>query len=101
MTKLKKIMMKGMNKIMLDCDTATLLITKGEFEQLGCISKLKLKMHLASCSFCRNFYNQSKYISTQLNDFKSIDPQNLRLHLSEEQKGRLNKKIEEESFKNN
>jgi hypothetical protein len=53
--KAEKMMMKGMSKIMLDCDNATLLITKGEFEQLRCINKLKLKMHLASCKFCRNF----------------------------------------------
>ena len=101
MMKLKKMMMKGMSKIMLDCDNATLLITKGEFEQLGCISKLKLKMHLASCKFCRNFSEQSKYITTQLNDFKNIDPQKLRLHLSDEQKNRLNKTVEEQSLEKN
>jgi len=90
-----------MSKIMLDCDNATLLITKGEFEELGCINKLKLKMHLASCKFCRNFSDQSKYISTQLNDFKSIDPKKLRLHLTDAQKSRLNKTVKEQSFKNN
>jgi len=94
-------MMKGMNKIMLDCDNATLSITKGEFEQLGCIQKLKLKMHLASCRFCRNFSEQSKYISTQINDLKSIDPKKLRLHLTDEQKNRLNKAVEEQTFEKN
>jgi len=94
-------MMKGMSKIMLDCNKATLLITKGEFEQLGCVNKLKLKMHLASCKFCRNFAEQSKYISTRLNDLKSIDPNKLKLHLTDEQKNRMNKTIKEQSFRDN
>ena len=101
MTKLKNMIMKGMSKIMLDCDKATLLLTKAEFEELGWVNRLKLKMHLASCKFCRNFSEQSNYISTQLNDFKSIDPQKLRLYLSDEQKNRLNKTVKEQSFKNN
>ena len=101
MTKLKNMMMKGMSKIMLDCDKATLLVTKTEFVKLGWVDRIKLKMHLASCKFCRNFSEQSNYISAQLNDFKSIDPQKLRLHLSDEQKNRLNKTVKEQSFKNN
>jgi len=101
MTGLKKMMVNGMSKIMLDCENATLLITKGEFEQLGWMSKVKLRMHLASCKFCRNFSEQSKYISSQVNDIKIIDPQKLRLHLTEEQKKRLNKTVQEQSMKNN
>jgi hypothetical protein len=101
MTKLKDMMMRGMSKIMLDCDTATLLITKGEFEQLGWLDKIRLKMHLPSCKFCRNFSEQSKYITTQLNEMKSIDPKKLKLHLTDEQKSRLNKTLKEQSFKNN
>lgn len=94
-------MMKGMSKIMLDCENATLLVTKSEFEQLGWIEKMKLRMHLASCKLCRNFSDQSKYITTQINHIKNIDPQKLRLHLTDEQKSRLNKTIKEQSFKDN
>lgn len=101
MTKLKNMIMKGMSKIMLDCDKATLLVTKAEFEELGWLNRLKLKMHLASCKFCRNFSEQSNYISTQLKVFKSIDPQKLSLHLSDEQKNRLNKTVKEQLFENN
>ena len=93
-------MVKSMSKIMLNCETATLLITKSEFEELGCASKMKLKMHLAGCRFCRSFSEQSKVISKQFVDIKTIDPQKLRIHLSEEQKSKLNKTIEKQTAEN-
>ena len=63
MTKQKSVIKKGMEKIMLDCDHATFLITKSEFEKLGCVQKIQLKMHLAYCKFCRRFAQQNKIIS--------------------------------------
>ncbi|MCF6171471.1 MAG: hypothetical protein L3J66_10890 [Bacteroidales bacterium] len=100
MTKLKKIMVRSMSKIMLNCENATLLITKSEFEELGCASKMKLKMHLAGCRFCRNFSEQSNAISRHVVDIKTINPQKLRVHLSEEQKSRLSKTIKKRVAEN-
>ncbi len=85
-----------MEKIMLDCDQATYLITKSEFERLGCIQKMQLKMHLAYCKFCRRFAQQNKIISETLNDLKQIDSEHLHIHLSEKQQEKLKKTIESE-----
>jgi len=94
MNKAQKIWTKGMNKIMLSCDTATLLITKGEFTRLSCVEQLQLKMHLAGCKFCRRFKQQSEFISYAVRRADKIpESGNLRLHLSEEQKQKMKKKM--------
>lgn len=92
--------MKGMNKIMFDCDQATLLITKSQYQRLGWLDRLKLKMHLASCKFCRCFLEQSNYISTQVDELKTIDPDNLKLHLTDTQKTKICKELEKQTINN-
>ncbi len=95
MNKAQQIWMKSMDKIMLSCDTATLLITKGEFTRLKCVEQLQLKMHLAGCKFCRRFKEQSEFISYALRQADRIpEKEQLRLHLSDEQRKRLKMKIE-------
>ncbi len=90
----KEMMVKGMNKVMLSCDAATLLVTKSEFVKLSCKEQVKLKMHLATCKFCRRFKVQSEFISLQIHTMdKNFDKKDLQLHLSEEQKARIIKAI--------
>ncbi len=84
-----------MDKIMLSCDTATLLITKGEFTRLKCVEQLQLKMHLAGCKFCRRFKEQSEFISYALRQADRIpEKESLRLHLTETQKQRMKKTLQ-------
>ncbi len=82
------------NGIMLSCDTATLLITKSEFEDLSCVDNLRLKMHLASCKFCRRFKIQSEDISLQIKKISNIDNKEIKHRLNSEQKERLSKVFE-------
>lgn len=85
---------KMMNKLMLSCDEATMLITRSEFEELSSIKQFKLKMHLASCSMCRNFKQQSSIISTQVNKLKKeLDTNKMRIVLSEDSKKNLQELI--------
>lgn len=94
MNKAKKLWMKSMDKIMLNCDTATLLITKGEFTKLSCMEQMQLKMHLAGCKFCRLFKKQSEFISYAIRQADSIPEKgNLRLHLTREQKQKMKEKM--------
>lgn len=96
MNNAQKIWMKSMDKIMLSCDTATLLITKGEFTRLMCVEQLQLKMHLAGCKFCRRFKKQSEFISYAIRQANRIsEKENLRLYLTEEQKKHIKRKMEE------
>ncbi|HDO26801.1 MAG TPA: hypothetical protein ENH02_01665 [Bacteroidetes bacterium] len=90
---------KGMEKIMLDCDHATYLVTKRDYESLNCIQKMQLKLHLASCKFCRMFAEQNKIISETINDIKVVDREHLHVHLNEEQKSKLKKTIESDLTK--
>ncbi len=96
MSKKKGVINKGMEKIMLNCDQATYFVTKSEFESLGCIRKMQLKMHLAYCKFCRRFAQQNKIISEVLEDFKQVDQEHLHIRLSEEQQTKLKETIESE-----
>jgi hypothetical protein len=90
----QKIWIKSMDKIMLNCDTATLLITKGEFTRLSCMEKVQLKMHLAGCKFCRRFKQQSEFISYAIRQADQIpEKEGLRLHLTEEQKKKIKEKV--------
>ena len=86
--------MKGMNSIMLDCEHASSLVTKIEFVKLSCIKRMQLKMHLASCKFCRAFADQSKIINSQLDDIKNIDEDNLNEHLTHEQKEEIQETLD-------
>jgi len=94
MSKLSDKLMRGMNAIMLDCDKATLYATQNEMKQLGCIKRIQLKIHLATCELCRAFVKQSKIINRQVNVLKAVDEKNLKLHLTGPQKITLQKTIE-------
>lgn len=89
MTNIKKKIEKGMSKILLNCDTATLLITKQALSSINCVEGIQLRMHLAVCSFCRAFKGQSELINRQIKQWSTIDPDNPVLHLSDEQKQKM------------
>ncbi len=84
--------MKGMDKVMLSCDTATYLITRSEYGTISPVKKMQLSMHLAGCKYCRRFAEQSKYISAQLKKVKN--PANQSVSLTNEQKDKLKTAIE-------
>ncbi|RLD68104.1 MAG: hypothetical protein DRI84_00530 [Bacteroidetes bacterium] len=99
MSKILNSLGKMMNKLMLSCDDATMLITRSDFEQLSSIKQFKLKMHLASCSMCRNFKQQSSIITSQVNYLKTnFDAGNFQIVLNDDKKkliqSAIDKKIE-------
>ncbi|MBN2637707.1 MAG: hypothetical protein JXR65_01320 [Bacteroidales bacterium] len=89
MSSLKNIVSKGFSKVLLDCDTATLLITKQSLDSAGSMERVQLKMHLAVCSFCREFKKQSEFIHQQIKNWAEIDPDHLIITLSDEQKQKM------------
>lgn len=91
---LNEIMKDVMNKVMLSCDDATLLLTRREFEPLGTVKSLQLWMHLFTCKLCRNFQTQTEFITDQLRIMSYIDEQNLSRHLTDEQKRRISERIQ-------
>jgi len=75
--------------MMLSCDTATLLLTKGEYEKLSLMDELRLKMHLASCKLCRRFEEQTAEMNQQIRDFSNIDNTKITHKLTDNQKNKL------------
>ena len=94
MSTLKEIMVKGMNKVMLDCDEATMLATKQSAENINCLKKTQLRMHLMGCKFCKAFVQQTKLMDEQLYEETHLNRNELKLHLSVNQKERLQSTIE-------
>lgn len=54
-------------KIAYDCRKATLLIEKKQNIQLSPREKMELKIHLAGCSICRIYQQQSILINRMMN----------------------------------
>jgi hypothetical protein len=95
MSELKKRLVKSMDKIMLNCDQATLLATQNSIDKISCLKKVQLQMHLLGCKFCRTYVEQSKQISVQLDQEKEINPDELKIHLTVVQKDRMQTSIDE------
>lgn len=86
MKKFNSLMGKMMTFVMLNCEKATFLLSKKDIVELNFIEKVKLKMHLVTCNYCRHFAKQSALITKQVNSISIIDPNNLKLKLTEDQK---------------
>lgn len=67
---IKKMMIRGMDAVMLSCEEATFLITKSEMTKVGCLKRMQLRMHLTACEFCRRFKTQSNYINQSLSQLE-------------------------------
>ena len=95
--KLKRTLIKTMDYIMLDCKSATLLVTKKLDENITFWERIRLKMHLWNCKFCYSFNIQSKKIDAIL----KITPDDLthkcqhRQHLDEQKKLEIINKLTE------
>lgn len=83
-----------MTYLMLNCDKATFLLSKKELDKLGLIEQIKLKIHLLSCKYCLRFAEQSLYITKQVTSISNIDPNNLKLKLSDDQKNNIQNVID-------
>jgi len=98
---IKEIMVRSMDKIMLNCEEATYLITKSEIEDIGCTKRIQLKMHLMGCSFCRRFKIQSEFIDHSLKTLESLkiseNNQEIATTLSKDKKEELQQIIKDNS----
>ena len=66
--KTKILFNKTMHRMMLSCDTATLYITKKEYQKLSCKENIQLNMHLMGCRFCRAFNKQNAILSEKIHE---------------------------------
>lgn len=86
-------------KIAYNCRKATFLIEKQQIASITIREKLELKIHLAGCSICRTFMEQSIAINKMVHDlFHS--PNRTDLKLDDRFKEELQEIIDEKLDKN-
>jgi hypothetical protein len=87
--------MNELKKIAYNCRKATYLIEKKQTASITLREKIELKIHLAGCSVCRIFEQQSLVINQLVKDL--INPaKTTEIKLDDEFKQELQEKIEEE-----
>jgi hypothetical protein len=87
--------MNELKKIAYNCRKATYLIEKKQTASINLREKIELKIHLAGCSVCRIFEQQSLVINQLVKDL--INPaKTTEIKLDDEFKQELQEKIEEE-----
>lgn len=85
-------------KIAYNCKQATFLIEKKQLATLTLREKLELKIHLAGCSVCRTFQQQSIVINQMVKGlFHSSQPEEIKLDetFKNELQERIEKKLNE------
>ena len=96
---MKELNKDELNRVAYNCKKATLLIEKKQSGVLSLREKLELKIHLAGCSVCRLFEQQSieinriyKLYFTESSRHKKLDDQ-FKDRLAAEIKERINKSL--------
>ncbi|MEP6713082.1 MAG: hypothetical protein ABJA37_11725 [Ferruginibacter sp.] len=85
--------MNKKRKIAHDCEKATLLVEKKQFESLTLADKLYMKIHLAGCAVCRTYQKQSIVINYMARQVLEDTPAHLKL--DEDFKRNMRFKIDE------
>ncbi len=81
-----------LNKIRNNCKKATFLINKKNVEGIIVIQQIELHIHLAGCSLCRLYDNQSRIINHLMRQFNPNDL-HTELRLNEEFKKAIGEDI--------
>jgi hypothetical protein len=89
---LKARKMGVIKKIQNDCRRATSLVEKRQLTRLNLKERIVLAIHLAGCSFCRIFQQQSRMINKLMRSFHQSETDPLH-HLDEESKRQMQEQI--------
>ena len=87
-----------LKKIAYNCRKATFLIEKQQIAEITVREKLELKIHLAGCSICVTFMQQSAVINQAVK--KLFQPDRAKLKLDKGFKQQLQKRIEDQLDRN-
>jgi len=82
-----------LKKIAYNCKKATYLIEKQQFARITLREQMELKIHLAGCSICVTFMQQSAVINQMAR--KMFHPGKADLKLEEDFKTKLQKRIDD------
>ena len=65
-----------LNKMMIGCQKASYLTSKGEEGTLSAGETLQLKVHLMACKMCKHFKDQSQFLGDNLKDVMTDEKHN-------------------------
>jgi len=97
---MKELNKDEIEKIAYNCKKATFLIEKKQIGTISLREKLELKIHLAGCSVCRIFEQQSIKINEMVKNFFHTNNQQEEIKLDEDFKKAMQERIEKELNKN-
>ena len=93
--KLYTSLMSFASKMMLSCESASLLICKKQHEKLNLKEKISLRMHLLSCNLCRRFEDDMLVLQKGMDHYKNCtDDACVHHHLDDKQKASISQGIE-------
>jgi ribosomal protein S3AE len=90
---MKKELKTDLERIAYNCRKATLLIEKKQSIRLTTREKMELRIHLAGCSICRVYEQQSVLINKMMTRLFKGSPRNIKL--DSDFKENLQKRIEQ------
>ena len=87
--------MNDIKDIIYNCRKATFLIEKKQLTSLTLRERMELKLHLAGCSVCRRFQEQSHFITKQVRGLfhSPADPGNLDDRFKQELQQRIDEEL--------
>lgn len=97
---MKELNKDEIEKIAYNCKKATFLIEKKQIGTISLREKLELKIHLAGCSVCRIFEQQSIKINEMVKNLFHTHNQQEEIKLDEDFKKAMQERIEKELNKN-
>lgn len=86
--------MNALKKVQHDCRKATFLLEKKQFGKISLREKIELRIHLAGCSVCRIFSQQTGMISRMVTELLRQSPPPAEMNASD--KIKLQQLIEKE-----
>lgn len=86
-----------LKKFMINCDEATTICDKSQYNEASFVEKLKLNFHLLMCKYCSLYSAQNK-ILTLLFKTKSKECQHKTHVISSQEKETLKKKLKEQTI---
>ncbi len=97
---MKELNKDEIEKIAYNCKKATFMIEKKQIGTISLREKLELKIHLAGCSVCRIFEQQSIKINEMVKNLFHTNNQQEEIKLDEDFKKAMQERIEKELNKN-
>lgn len=86
--------MNKFKQIQYNCHKATFLIEKRTMKPLTMFEQVELRIHLAGCSVCRTYQQQSQLIGQMVR--KILDGHAVKHALDDEEKKAMEERIEQE-----